>query len=71
MRIWALDKVTDTKGNYFTVTYNNDSTNGQIYPARIDYTGNSSTGLSPYNSVQFSYSTRGDIVPMYQAGSLQ
>ncbi len=70
-RAWAANKISDTKGNYLTVTYNNDETNGQAYPTRIDYTGNASAGLATYNSVQFSYTTRGDIVPTYQAGSLQ
>jgi hypothetical protein len=31
-RNWALNKVSDTKGNYFTVAYTNDTTNGQAYP---------------------------------------
>ena len=71
-RSWAVDKISDTKGNYLTVTYTNDTTNGQTYPSRIDYTGNASAGLSPYNSVQFSYNTsRPDVTPTYQAGSLQ
>jgi hypothetical protein len=70
-RVWALNQVTDTVGNYYTVTYTNDTTNGQFYPSRIDYTGNVSASLSTYNSVQFSYTTRTDIVPYYQAGSLQ
>jgi RHS repeat-associated protein len=70
-RAWALNQFTDTKGNYYTVTYTNDATNGQFYPSQINYTGNTSASLTPYNSVQFSYATRGDIVPTYQAGSLQ
>jgi len=69
-RNWAVNKVSDTKGNYFTVTYTNDTTNGQAYPIRIDYTGNTAAGLSPYNDVQFIYATRPDIAPAYQAGSL-
>jgi len=67
-RVWAVNQVTDTVGNYYTVTYTNDTTNGQFYPSRIDYTGNASASLSTYNSVQFSYTTRTDIVPYYQAG---
>src|SRR5262249_36268843 len=69
-RSWAVNKVSDTKGNYFTVTYTNDTTNGQAYPIEIDYTGNTAAGLSPYNKVQFVYATRPDITPAYQAGSL-
>ncbi|MGD0145055.1 MAG: SpvB/TcaC N-terminal domain-containing protein, partial [Rhizomicrobium sp.] len=70
-RAWAINQFTDTKGNYYTVTYVNDTTNGQFYPSQINYTGNASASLTPYNSVQFVYTTRTDIVPTYQAGSLQ
>lgn len=69
-RVWAVSKVSDSKSNYFAVTYTNDTTNGQFYPSRIDYTGNSATSVSPYNSVQFVYATRPDIIPQFQAGSL-
>ena len=69
--VWALNKVQDTVGNYLTVTYLEDNANGQYYPTRIDYTGNASKGLTPYNSVQFTYEARPDITPMYHAGSLK
>ena len=70
-RDWALNKVSDTKGNYFTVTYTNDTTNGQAYPTQIDYTGNAAAGLAAYNSVRFLYDSRPDVVPAYHAGSLR
>ena len=66
---WTLNKVSDSKANYFTVTYINDSGNGQVYPAAIDYTGSASVGLSPSNKVEFVYATRPDVAPYYQAGS--
>lgn len=74
-RAWALNRVSDTNANYtnanyYTVAYSNDATNGQYYPNRIDFTGNTSAGLSPFNSVQFVYATRPDIVSLYKAGSL-
>jgi RHS repeat-associated protein len=69
-RAWGVNKISDTKGNYLTLTYTNDTANGQAYPAHIDYTGNAGASLSPYNSVQFTYETRPDIVPLYHAGSL-
>ncbi|MCL5060983.1 MAG: hypothetical protein M1449_11225 [Candidatus Thermoplasmatota archaeon] len=68
--LWALNKLSDTVGNYLTVSYIEDNPNGQYYPDRIDYTGNASAGKSPFNSVRFVYETRPDITPMYQAGSL-
>jgi hypothetical protein len=69
-RSWAVNKVSDTKGNYFKVTYQNDTTNGQAYPLQINYTANDSASLAAYNSVQFVYATRPDITPIYHAGSL-
>jgi hypothetical protein len=60
VRNWALDKVSDTKGNYFSITYTFDATNGQSYPIGIDYTGNSAANLTPYNKVQFIYEARPD-----------
>src|SRR6185312_6893228 len=71
VRSWALNKITDTAGNYLTVTYNSATgtdrtTNGEIYPVRIDYTGNATASLATYNSVQFGYTARNAaaIVPM-------
>lgn len=71
VRSWGVNKVEDTVGNYLTVTYTPDATNGMTYPDRIDYTGNDGASLTPYNSVQFAYETRPDVAPLYEAGSLQ
>jgi len=70
VRTWAQNKVTDAKGNYLTITYTESATNGDYQPARIDYTGNATTGLLPYASLQFAYENRPDTVPTYQAGSI-
>jgi len=67
-RVWAANKISDTVGNYLTVTYVNDTTNGQFYPDHILYTGN--TGVSPYNSVYFGYDDRADLAQVYHAGSM-
>lgn len=71
VRVWALNRVTDTKGNYLTITYNNDTTNGTYYPTRIDYTGNATAAVATYASVQFSYVVRPatDQALAYTAGS--
>lgn len=70
VRSWAVNKVSDTPGNFYTVTYVNDAANGQAFPDRIDYTGNDGASLAPYNSVRFVYNTtRPDVVTTYQAGS--
>ncbi len=69
-RSWAVNKVADTKGNYFTVTYVNDAANGEAYPSRIDYTGNDGASLAPYNSVRLVYETRPDSATAWHAGSM-
>src|SRR5690242_20088779 len=33
VRVWAVNKVQDTKGNYFSVTYTEDNANGDYYPS--------------------------------------
>jgi hypothetical protein len=53
IRLWAVSKVKDLLGNYYGVSYAEDNADGDFRPARIDYTGNSGTGLIPYNSVRF------------------
>lgn len=68
-RLWAINRITDTVGNYISVTYTENSADGDYYPNRIDYTGNSATGLAPNASVRFSYEDRPDSVPLYAAGS--
>jgi RHS repeat-associated protein len=55
-RAWALDKVSDHAGNYYTVTYSTENTaTGEIHPVEIDYTGNTGASQSPYNAVKFIY----------------
>jgi hypothetical protein len=69
-RSWGVNRVSDTKGNYFTVSYTTDTPNNQTYPSRIDYTANDGASLAPYNSVRFVYAFRSDITPIFQAGLL-
>jgi len=70
VRVWAVDMVSDTVGNYYIVSYVEDQTNGDYYPDRIDYTGNVAQSLTPYNSVQFTYAARSDIEQGYIGGSI-
>src|SRR5712692_3428069 len=84
-RLWALNKIQDTKGNYLTISYSEDNANGEYHPTRIAYTGNSGAGVAPYNSICFIYdndpvttpacdapatTTRPDIVPRYEGGAV-
>ncbi|HET7396408.1 MAG TPA: SpvB/TcaC N-terminal domain-containing protein, partial [Gammaproteobacteria bacterium] len=58
VRVWALDKVTDTNGNYYTITYqNNDTTTGDYWPLSIAYTGNTTVN-SPLHTIQFDWVPR-------------
>ena len=65
---WLLNKVSDSVGNYMTVTYFEDTTTGENYPLTIDYTGNSAQSLTPFNSIEFEYETRADSSTKYLAG---
>ena len=56
---WVETKVADTKGNYYKIIYGTDSGHNEFWPVRIDYTGNSGAGLSPYASVRFDYTASG------------
>src|SRR5216684_928349 len=68
VRVWTLNKVSDTKGNYLTISYTEDNLNGDYSPSRIDYTANASTPAQ--EAVTFSYASRSDQTPLYQGGSL-
>lgn len=70
VRVWALNRVRDRKGNYFTVTYTQDRGNGQFYPAQIKYTGNLTTGFAPQASVVFDYESRPDAIEKYFSGDV-
>jgi hypothetical protein len=69
---WGVNKISDTKGNYITVSYTEDNANGEAYVQKIDYTGNASSTpiLAPYANVQFTYESRPDTTTVYQAGSV-
>ena len=51
--MWRVNKIKDSNNNYITYTY--EQTNGESYIKEIKYTGNSTTGLLPFNKVRFSY----------------
>jgi hypothetical protein len=70
VRVYAVNKISDTKGNYLTFSYTEDNANGDYSPSRIDYTGNAATGVAPFASVQFAYQGRTDITPIYVGGSV-
>ena len=67
--VWAVNRVSDTLGNFFNVVYKRDTTDIpdpnvpdsiDYRPLHIDYTGNNKTGLKPYLRVKFEYTSRPD-----------
>lgn len=70
VRLWAVNKISDTVGNYMTVAYDEDP-NGEYRPTQIVYTGNASSSpvLDPYATVTFEYVDRTDINVLYLSGS--
>lgn len=51
--LWLLRKVSDTKGNYYTISYN--ASGYEYVPAEIKYTGNANASQMPFASIVFSY----------------
>jgi RHS repeat-associated protein len=58
--IWLLNRIEDRKGNYLTITYTEENADGAFRPDEINYSGNTNTGLLPYNKIKFIYETRPD-----------
>jgi RHS repeat-associated protein len=67
--VWALGRVEDTVGNYYTIEYNHTVSTGEYLPSRIDYTAHESEGQAPYHVITFAYETRPDSASGYSAGS--
>lgn len=66
VRVWALSKVEDQTGNYYSITYHENNTLGEYYPTQIDYTANDVAGVSANASVEFVYEARTDTVLHYE-----
>ena len=72
VRLWFINKISDTANNYLTFTYHEDREQGESYPLAIHYTGNDNTGLLPYNTVRFIYETRAHpIISFVSGGKVQ
>ncbi|MEM7011990.1 MAG: FG-GAP-like repeat-containing protein, partial [Verrucomicrobiota bacterium] len=66
---WALNRVTDTVGNYFDVTYDDDARlRGEWLPTQIVYTSNDAAGLTGLQTIDLSYEDRPDTSVSYVAG---
>ncbi|MBB3840724.1 RHS repeat-associated protein [Runella defluvii] len=62
---WLVNRIEDRKGNYMTFSYTQDATTGEVYPDKIEYTGNAAGSLTPYNKIQFVWETRPDKSEVY------
>ena len=67
---WLLSKVTDRYGNYMLYHYETNTNTGEFYLSSIEYTGNSTANISPYNRIEFTYNTRDDVIDSYAAGNI-
>jgi len=65
---WAVNKISDTSGNYMTFHYSENIYEPQLLTA-ITYTGNDGQNMTPCNAVEFVYEARNDSRPGYLAGS--
>lgn len=59
-RLWALNRVEDAVGNYYTVEYSEYPANGDYYPLRITYSRNDDHPISGSTTVEFSYTSRSE-----------
>lgn len=67
---WALARVEDRSGNYYTVDYNqNFATNGEYTAKQIRYGGNTANSTAADLAVRFVYETRPDGQQLYVGGS--
>ena len=71
-RSWALNKVSDTKGNYFTVTYTNDTRQraGLSHTYRLHRQRRRGAHAVQLSALRLRHH-RPDVVPAYHTGSLQ
>ncbi len=72
-RVWALNKVEDSLGNFYTIEYTVNSFTeaqyknfgGDYYPIKITYTKNSATNTYYYNTVEFAWEPRHDRITKF------
>ncbi|MDZ4793925.1 MAG: SpvB/TcaC N-terminal domain-containing protein [Bacteroidota bacterium] len=65
--LWRLNRIIDINGNYIDFKYNNNSRDSRI--DEINYTGNITTGLLPYNKLKFTYGNRNEVNTGYDGGA--
>jgi RHS repeat-associated protein len=63
---WMVNKIYDAYGNYISFEYTN--TNGEIYIKKINYTGNTTAGIQPYNTINFYYDRKKEVNTVFYDG---
>ncbi|MEO1518791.1 MAG: FG-GAP-like repeat-containing protein [Bacteroidota bacterium] len=65
--IWRINRISYPDGNYMQFYWTSDYRDNRIY--EIKYTGNTFSGLAPYNLIKFHYKVRTDQNTTYGGGS--
>ena len=66
---WALNRVEDANGNYYTIEYLRDADSAAYYPQTIKYTMNDAAPLAAYRVVHFAWEARPDVRTSYAEGT--
>ena len=66
---WALDRVEDPNGNYYTIVYTHDDASANYYPQTITYTMNDDAPLAAHRTVRFAWEPRPDVRTSYEEGT--
>lgn len=62
---WAVNKISDTNGNYINFTYEESPDQIEYYPKRIEYGGNTEAGVQTSQIIEFDYEIRPDANERY------
>ena len=68
---WALNKVEDPNGNYYTIEYLHDDGSAAYYVQTITYTFNDAAPLGAYRTVHFAWEARPDVRTSYAEATRQ
>ena len=66
---WALDRVMDPNGNYYTIQYLRDDASAAYYPQTFTYTMNDAAPLAAHHTVHFAWEGRPDARTSYAEGT--
>ena len=71
VRVWAVSKVEDIYGNYYTVSYHIDAVNGDYHPDTISQPLKTSSGsFGKTHKIKFFYQGRTDVTESYAQSAM-